>query len=368
VLAALCVVNFRPDYPFRRFVTSDSASGSIVRRLLPSAVGFTFVTGWLILKAYKAGYFSEAIGLALFSTASIGGLSALILWNAGLLYEADAQRREAERKLSDYSLNLEQMVRERTQEAESAKLLALSCSRAKSDFLANMSHELRTPLNSIIGFSEVLLDELYGKLNEKQKVYVNYVHVSGRHLLSLINEILDLSKVESGKMELEPGEFFLKDTLTASLALFREKATKHNINMSLHIAPDADRLIWADERKIKQVIFNLLSNALKFTPDNEAVCLQARYFPDRDWIEIAVSDTGLGIKAEDLPLLFRPFTQLETGLAKEYEGTGLGLALSKSLVELHGGEIRVQSEHGKGSSFIFTIPAGGGHGKEDTHS
>ncbi len=253
-------------------------------------------------------------------------------------------------------------------------------SRAKSDFLANMSHELRTPLNSIIGFSEVLQDELYGKLNEKQLEYVCDILTSGRHLLSLINDILDLSKVESGKMELELSSLILRDVLNSSIRMFKEKAMKHNIKLSLEIEPDADTEIEADERKLKQIMFNLLSNALKFTPDGGSVQVSAHRIADlrlqiaesgaeeksgirnlqseigRDFIEISVEDTGIGIKKEDINKIFKEFTQIESAYTKEYEGTGLGLALTKRLVELHGGNIRVESEEGKGSRFIFTMP------------
>jgi signal transduction histidine kinase/CheY-like chemotaxis protein len=252
-------------------------------------------------------------------------------------------------------------------------------SRTKSDFLANMSHELRTPLNSVIGFSEVLQDELFGALNEQQQEYVTNILTSGRHLLSLINDILDLSKVESGKMELERSRFFLKKILDSSLTMLKEKALKHSIGLGLEIPPDADIEIHADERKLKQILFNLLSNAVKFTPDGGAVRVCARKVrgsnfqvqgskdqkvghrtsnvePDADFIEISVEDTGIGIKAEDIPKLFLEFTQLESPYSKEYGGTGLGLALTRRLVELHGGKIWVESEFGKGSRFTFILP------------
>ena len=254
-------------------------------------------------------------------------------------------------------------------------------SRAKSDFLANMSHELRTPLNSTIGFSEILQDELYGKLNEQQKEYVNDINSSGNHLLNLINDILDLSKVESGKMELELDRFSVRNVLNASMTMLREKAMKHTIKLDLEIAPEADTEIEADERKFKQIMFNLLSNAVKFTPEGGSVSVQARRCrmqdtgysikesdivpresclvnPDTDFVEISVEDTGIGIKPGDIPKLFREFTQLESAYTKQHEGTGLGLALTKRLVELHGGRIWVESKFGKGSRFTFTIPVG----------
>jgi PAS domain S-box-containing protein len=248
-------------------------------------------------------------------------------------------------------------------------------SKTKSDFLANMSHELRTPLNSVIGFSEVLQDELFGALNGKQQEYVNNILSSGRHLLNLINDILDLAKVESGKMELELSRLLLNKLLDSSLTMFREKAIKRSIDLSLELPFDLDTEVEADERKLKQIMFNLLSNALKFTPDGGSVSVVGRRIPradfvsfcsvpetgnahpvDSDLLEICVLDTGIGIKEEDIPKLFQEFTQLESPYVKKYEGTGLGLALTRKLVELHGGKIWVESEFGKGSRFTFTIP------------
>ncbi len=240
-------------------------------------------------------------------------------------------------------------------ELNKTKEAAEFASRAKSDFLANMSHELRTQLNSIIGFSEVLEDQLFGNLNEKQQGYIRNILSSSGHLLSLISDLLDLSKVESGKLEFEPVRLNLRDVLKFSLAMFKEKAAGHNLNLSLEITSEADIEIEADERKLKQIMFNLLSNAVKFTPDGGAVWVKARK-PDAGHIEISVKDTGIGIKAEDIPKLFQPFMQVGLVLAKENRGTGLGLALTKKLVGLHGGKIWVESEFSKGSRFVFVMP------------
>jgi signal transduction histidine kinase len=241
------------------------------------------------------------------------------------------------------------------QELVQLNLRLEEASRAKSDFLANMSHELRTPLNSILGFSEVLQNQLFGLLNEKQQEYVNYILGSGKHLLALINDILDLAKVEAGKMILEAGILPLQDLLESAMNMLKEKAIKHGIALELDLDPAvAEELVEADERKIKQILFNLLSNAVKFTPDGGAVRVRAER--DGDFFKIIVADTGIGIKPEDIDRLFHSFTQLESPYSKKYEGTGLGLALTKKLVELHGGRIWVESEEGKGSSFSFIIP------------
>jgi signal transduction histidine kinase len=241
-------------------------------------------------------------------------------------------------------------------ELDKAKVVAEIANRVKSEFLANMSHELRTPLNSIIGFSEVLEDELLGSLNASQRENVQYILKAARHLLSLINDILDLAKVEAGKMQLEVEEVPLKGLLAAVLAMHQEKALRHGISIDYQMEPGTDIMIEADERKLKQILFNLMSNAMKFTPDGGSVRIIAREITKAQEIEINVEDTGIGIKPEDIPKLFKEFSQLDTLYDKKYEGTGLGLALTKKLVELHGGRIYVSSEFGKGSRFAFVLP------------
>ncbi len=247
----------------------------------------------------------------------------------------------------------EQLQTTQTEINESNRKLE-SISRSKSDFLANMSHELRTPLNSVIGFSEVLQDQIFGPINEKQQEYVVNIISSGRHLLSLINDILDLSKVESGKMNLELTEFSLRKTLEDSLMMLKERAQKSGISLILDLEPQADVQISADQRKLKQILFNLLTNAVKFTPENGSVNVSA--VQEADFMEVTVADNGVGIMAEDIPKLFQAFTQLESVYTKKHDGTGLGLALTRQLVELHGGRIWVKSEFGTGSRFIFTLP------------
>ena len=241
-------------------------------------------------------------------------------------------------------------------EALMAKNAAESANRSKSVFLSNMSHELRTPLNAVIGFSEVLIDQKFGALNDKQKDYLNDILESGKFLLSLINDILDLAKVESGKTELVATRFSLKKLLEHSLIFVKEKALKHNIEILLEITKEVG-YICADERKVRQIIFNLLSNAVKFTPDGGKVGINARI--NGSEVEVIIWDTGIGISKEDQNKLFRPFMQLESSLERKYEGTGLGLSLTKELVELHKGRISVESEgKDKGSSFKFSLSIG----------
>ena len=225
-------------------------------------------------------------------------------------------------------------------------------SQHKSEFLANMSHELRTPLNAIIGFSEVLTERLFGELNEKQAEYLEDILSSGRHLLSLINDILDLSKVEAGRMELELGSFSLAEALDNGLTMVRERASRHGLQLSLDVDPTIGT-IEADERKIKQVIFNLLSNAVKFTPDRGRVDVVAR--PVDGEVQVAVHDTGIGIAPEDQACIFEEFQQASGSNAVAREGTGLGLALARRFVELHGGRLWVDSKPGIGSTFTFAI-------------
>jgi PAS domain S-box-containing protein len=241
-------------------------------------------------------------------------------------------------------------------ELQTAKEVAEAATRHKSEFLANMSHELRTPLNAIIGFSDVLLEKMFGDLNEKQEEYLQDVVSSGRHLLSLINDILDISKVEAGKMELEPGVFNLRDLLEGSLVMVKERALAHGIALSLDIAEDIDTFI-GDERKVKQIVFNLLSNAVKFTPDKGKVGITAKTTDGA--VQVSVWDTGIGIAAEHQQQIFEEFQQVGKGTKGKTEGTGLGLTLTKRFVELHGGTLWVESTPGRGSTFTFTLPITG---------
>jgi signal transduction histidine kinase len=215
-----------------------------------------------------------------------------------------------------------------------------------------MSHELRTPLNAIIGFSEVLSDRMFGELNDKQAEYMQDILSSGRHLLSLINDILDLSKVEAGRMELELARFHLPTALDGALTLVRERAMRHGIGLGLEAGGEVEDVV-ADERKVRQVVLNLLSNAVKFTPEGGRIDLRAVLADGA--VRVSVADTGIGIAPEDQAKIFEAFSQVGSGAARR-EGTGLGLTLTRQFVELHGGTIWVESEVGKGSTFTFTLP------------
>ena len=299
----------------------------------------------------------------------------------GLNLELEHRVEERTAKLAKANEQLKREIKERKQaeqKSKKAKEAAETANQAKSEFLANMSHELRTPLNHIIGFTELVVDKHFGNLNETQEEYLGDVLYSSRHLLDLINGVLDLSKVEAGKLELEFSDVNLKVLLENSLIMVKEKAMKHGIRLSTEIEEILET-IRADERKLKQIMYNLLSNAVKFTPDGGEIRLsvnlaqssklndQGKSGPfqlsasdfelHRHWITISVTDTGIGLKPEDLEHIFTPFAQVETSRSRKYQGTGLGLSLTRSLVELHGGKIWAESQgEGKGSTFRFVIP------------
>ncbi|MBU4318167.1 MAG: HAMP domain-containing protein [Proteobacteria bacterium] len=289
-----------------------------------------------------------------------------------------------DKTLAENRLELEERVDQRTLELKNAnrnledmidnlaraKNTAEEASRTKSDFLANMSHELRTPLNHIIGFTELVVDQNFGELNEIQMEYLGDVLQSSRHLLSLINDILDLAKVESGKLELYISNVHLPSLLEGSLSMVRESSIKNSIQLLLDIQNIPDNMS-ADERKLKQIIFNLLSNAVKFTPKGGKVTLAAEILngknpcqtsfssdEPRQVLKISVSDTGIGIEEEDLDRIFNAFEQVEGSRSRKYQGTGLGLSLTRRLVELHGGKIWAESRGmNLGTTIYFTLPA-----------
>jgi signal transduction histidine kinase len=300
--------------------------------------------------------------LVLLVCAAIGIVLGLLVYHVPLRVVSTL-----EREVLAYQQSLEEKVEQRTVELQESARKAVSlakqadaANRSKSEFLANMSHELRTPLNHIIGFTELLVDKKFGPLNAQQDEFLGDVLQSSRHLLELINEILDLSKVEAGRMELAPSQVYLRPMLENSLIMVREKAMKHRIRISTEI-PDRPETIRADARKLKQIIYNLLANAVKFTPDGGAVTVRVVEendgSPGNPSLRFSVIDTGIGLAGQDLERIFLPFEQADSSASRKFQGTGLGLALSRKLVELHGGRIWAESEgEGRGSRFHFILP------------
>lgn len=285
----------------------------------------------------------------------------LFVYIIGLVFlQQQTRTRTLQILLHDRSSALK-LVEEKSGELEAALLEVESASRAKSEFLANVSHELRTPLNAILGFSELLKEDSSGVSNEKQQNYLNRIYSSGERLLELVNDIIDLSKIDADSVGLGLSEFNLSDIVNNIFSIFKERAENKNIKVTAKIEKGVKDII-ADVGKIKQILSCLLSNAIKFTQDGGSVHIHVREAAEpqglskHDFVEISVEDTGVGIKSEDIPKLFKPFSQLESVYTKTTKGTGLGLAFAKKLVELHGGRIWVESEYGKGSKFIFTIP------------
>jgi len=300
--------------------------------------------------------------LALLVCGAIGIGLALIVYHFPLNVT-----RALEKQLLDYQRSLEEKVEQRTASLQETtrKAIVLSeqarrANQAKSEFLANMSHELRTPMNHIIGFTELVVDKRMGGLNSQQEEFLGEVVQSGRHLLSLINDILDLAKVESGKMELELAPVGLRSLVSNSLVMVKEKALKHRIRLSTELS--VPETFPVDERKLKQILYNLLSNAMKFTPDGGTVCVQvtpeAAMPPEVPGLRFSVIDSGIGINPGDLERIFEPFEQGDNSSSRRFQGTGLGLTLTRRMVELHGGHIWAESEgQGKGSRFRFVLPA-----------
>ena len=283
------------------------------------------------------------------------------LWHTRFtLDEARSRLESANLALRRSERALEERVQQRTtellqsrRELAAARDEALTSNRHKSAFLANMSHELRTPLNAIIGFSEVLAEKYFGELNEKQAEYTLDIHDSGKHLLALINDILDLSKIEAGHLELSPAVVDMRGLADSAIVQMAERAQQRGVKLVADLDA-AIESIEADERKVRHVLTNLLSNAVKYTGEGGTVTL--RITPGAEDVQVSVADTGIGISVEDQAVIFEAFRQAAGDYAHKQEGTGVGLALAKRLVELHGGRMWLESELGKGSTFHFTLP------------
>jgi PAS domain S-box-containing protein len=264
---------------------------------------------------------------------------------AGPLVSSSIRDVSERKKQEDIQRKTLEEINRRTQEAN----------RVKSEFLANMSHELRTPLNAVIGFADFLLGEKPGPLNERQREYLNDILASGQHLLQLINGVLDLAKVESGKMEFFPEWFSLETAIQEVISVTRAMAREKSITLSSDVSPGMPE-VTLDPQKFRQILYNLISNAIKFTGEGGTVTISAEASPDGETFLVHVADTGIGIKPEDLPKIFTEFQQLETGPARRFSGTGLGLTLVKRMVEHQGGNISVASEFGRGSTFTVKLP------------
>ncbi len=314
--AQIADVEAATAYPLRSLLLAQG-----FRAVLALPMGDAYVARGMVLMRRAPGEFDERV-VALLT--AIANQSKVAIDNARLFREAE----------------------EKGQQLEVAN-------RHKSEFLANMSHELRTPLNAVIGFSEVLLDRMFGDVNAKQEEYLQDILSSGRHLLSLINDILDLSKVEAGRMDLDLAPFDMPSALDNALTLVRERAARHGIALVQTVEEGVGE-VTADERKVKQILLNLLSNAVKFTPEGGRVSVRAALANGS--VEISVTDTGIGIAPEDHEAIFEEFRQVGTDYARKREGTGLGLPLARRFVELHGGALWVKSAPGEGSTFTFSLP------------
>ena len=334
-----------PSFPF---IVSPSISDNI------------YLSSWIngLLYIWSIAFLS--IVLVFFFIKIILAKNQLILEELDEIAKAEESLRSSQKIIEQQNLDLDRKVKERTQELEENQIrlkdsnsqLEIS-SRYKSDFMANMSHELRTPLNSVIGFSELLKEQTFGTLNEKQSIYTQNIFYSGKYLLDLVNDILDLSKIEAGEIELIQSTFSLNEVIQSSFSVVSQSAMKANI--TLQALPDGlDWEMYADERKLKQILVNLLSNAIKFTPAEGSVTIKVER--SDDGVTIAVADTGIGIDSKDQAIIFESFTRVANPYTRTTDGAGLGLAITKHLIEIQGGWLQLQSELGKGSIFTFFIP------------
>jgi signal transduction histidine kinase len=339
IALAVGVLSARPDPGPVRLLIADGAASQMAWRLLPVAVVVPMLIGWLQVKGEECKLFGEEMGGALFGTAIVLVFFILIWRTAVRLERSDAERRQADASL---------------REMETARQVAVDADRVTREFVASMSHELRTPLNGIIGFSELLLGEEAGPLLPMQKEFVGDVLSSGRNLLQLVNDVLDLSQLEAGKMYVRPERFSLQKVVDQATGLATVTARTKAISIHAAIDPALHEVV-LDRQKLTQILYNLLSNAVKFTNEGGRVDVRLRPIGARRF-QLQVQDTGIGIRADDIPRLFKAFTQLDSGRSRHYGGSGLGLMLTKRLVELQHGSIAVASEPDVGSTFTVELP------------
>jgi PAS domain S-box-containing protein len=322
--------------------------------IIPLRIKGGVIGTWILGSQQVGAYSPDELEIA----QAMADQLAVAIENARLFDQAEQEisdRKRAEAALGEERALLAERVEERTADLQAANLELARASRLKDEFLASMSHELRTPLTAILGLCDVLKLEVYGSLTKKQTRSINNIEDSGRHLLELINDILDLSKIEAGKLELQIGPVSINAVCQSSLKFVNETAHKKSIDLSLKI-DSAVSTLQADDRRLKQILVNLMSNAVKFTDEGGSVSLEVTGDPEAEQIHFAVSDTGIGISEEERGHLFQPFVQLDSSLSRQYSGTGLGLALVRRMVEMHGGEINVDSQVGQGSRFTVSLP------------